>query len=66
MFWRIKLSLEEFDLALSTGPTSSTRSIDMNPCLHGSLKEVLLLVYQNFSFTGAESYIMLRHELVKL
>jgi hypothetical protein len=66
MFWRIELSFEEFDLALSTGPTPSTGGIDMNPRLHGGLKEVFFLIYQNFSFTGMESYSMLRHESFKL
>ena len=63
MFWRIDCSVEKFDPALSAGPAPSAGGIDMDACLHGGLKEVLLLIYRNFSLTGVESYIMLRHDV---
>src|SRR4030043_878190 len=58
---RINRTLEEFDLAFPAGCTSPAGGIDVNSRLHGGLKEVLLLIYQNFSLTGIESYFMLRH-----
>jgi hypothetical protein len=61
MFWGIDDPLQDFDLTLSAGCTSTARGIDMNPCFHGCLKEVLSLIHQNLSFTGEENYIMFWH-----
>ncbi len=59
---RINCTLKEFDLAFPAGCASPAGGIDMNSRLHGGLKEVLLLIHRNFSFTGMKSYSMLRHE----
>jgi hypothetical protein len=52
MFWRIGRASMEFDFTLSAGCTSAARGIDMDPRLHGGLEKILLLIYQNLSFTG--------------
>jgi hypothetical protein len=62
MFGGVDCPLKEFDLAFSTDGTPATGRIDMDPRLHGSLEEVLLLIDPYLSFAGVESDFMLRHE----